>query len=406
MRVRLLGLLKPLGRLGILGLVGTLMGCSGDSATDTFEPTPQPSEMLTPISFSGGLQEEQTVTRATPLEENTNFFKVYGFKNLACDDKGNEDMNDDVYSSPQQVFPGYVVKWVENSDNTTTTNSSGWEYVNQQPLGQEEQTVKYWDWSAAAYRFFAVAGASGTNVVTGEYKTHNAGMDSEYEAYEVSYVADASNEATIPYFSHLWFSTGKLPLYNERQFGQPVRLEFLKPFSKVLFYFIFEDPTKATQTTLTDKEFCPVSGNTIKTRGKVTVSYPLTGTATAESFSVDAEGEEIKLTQDYYTSVERRDPSDPTSPVIDPYYNADATVLNKIYTVLPATGQGNYTMTVSVNGEPKTTTVPAQFMDWLPGYQYTYIFKVHVDDAVTIDNVQSAFTPWTDHEADHTVYNW
>ena len=45
-------------------------------------------------------------------------------------------------------------------------------------------------------------------------------------------------------------------------------------------------------------------------------------------------------------------------------------------------------------------------MNWLPGYQYTYIFKVHVDGSVDIDSVQSAFKEWTDHTADHTVYNW
>ena len=37
---------------------------------------------------------------------------------------------------------------------------------------------------------------------------------------------------------------------------------------------------------------------------------------------------------------------------------------------------GKPEVTVSVNGDPKTTTVPAQYMTWLPGYLYTYIFKI------------------------------
>ena len=370
------------------------LSCGKDDADVSEGNGEQPSVTGTPIALSGSLQEEKAITRSTPLEESTTFFKVYGFKNT-----------DNALSQYQMVFPGYVVNWVTNSAHSSTTNSSGWEYVNQQPLGQDEQTIKYWDWSAKAYRFFAVAGASGTNVVTGAYRTYNPGTASEYKAYEVSYNADAHEEATIPYYSHLWFSDdggGKL-------YGQPVTLEFLKPFSKVRFIFIFEDPAKARETTLTDKEFRPASGNTIKTSGKVTVCYPLTGTATTEMFAVDAEAEGFReLTQDYYETVERLDSSDPASVVISPYYKADddAKVLSKIYTVLPVTGQGNYTMTVAVNGEPKSTTVPAEFMDWLPGYQYTYIFKVHVDGSVTIDSVQSAFTPWTDHSADHTVYNW
>jgi len=59
-----------------------------------------------------------------------------------------------------------------------------------------------------------------------------------------------------------------------------------------------------------------------------------------------------------------------------------------------------------VNGEPKTTVVPAEFMEWKPGYQYTYIFKVHVDQGVSISSVQAAFTTWSFYATDHTVYNW
>ena len=392
--------LRPLRLLGIMELGGiiALMGCSGDSAVEALEPTPQPDEVTgTPIAFSGGLQEEQTVTRATPLQGNdgsgVTFFKVYGFKNTNVE-----------YSQYQLVFPGYVVNWVNNTANSSTTNSSGWEYVNQQPLGQAEQTVKYWDWNARAYRFFGVAGATGTNVVTGGYKKYNEGTDSEYMAYDVRYEANANEKDKIPYYSHLWFSDGS---YGQKPFGQPVELQFLKPFSTVCFSFIFEEPLKARETTLTDKYFHPTSGTSIKMKGKVTVSYPLTGSATTEAFFVDNEAEGPQaLTEDYYVSFEREDPTNPLSDVISPYYQASPTSLNKVYTVLPVTGQGNYTMTVSVNGEPKTTTVPAAFMDWLPGYKYTYIFKIHIDGSVTIDKVQSAFTPWEDHSKDYTIYNW
>ena len=64
-------------------------------------------------------------------------------------------------------------------------------------------------------------------------------------------------------------------------------------------------------------------------------------------------------------------------------------------------------MTVSVNGDPKTAVVPAQFMTWMPGYEYTYVFKIHIDGSVTIDNVQTAFTQWIEHSKDdYTIYNW
>ena len=381
------------GSLRLLGLVGilALMGCSGDSASDAFEPTPQPVEGSTPIGFVGSMQEETAVTRATLPEKGVNSFTVYGFKNRAYDAA-------DGYTGPQQVFPGYVVNYIANSASTTTTNSDNWEYVNQQPAGQDEQTVKYWDWSAKAYRFFAVAGTSRTNTVTGTYIPDATNP----HAYEVTYRADAQNEADVPYYSHLWFSAGGP---GEKPFGQPVQLQFIKPLSKVRIVFIFEeniDPgtTYATANTLTDISFRPTSGNTIKLKGNVTVTYHLIGTETTETFAATAEAEgTTTFTTDYYTTKEVG------GETVYPYYNANGHT-PKEYTVLPVTGQGTYRLTVSVDGEPKTTIVPAEFMDWQPSYEYTYIFKIHVDKSVEISSVQSAFTQWTMHEAEHTVHNW
>lgn len=411
-RLGLLGLLGTLGPLGLLvrGLRGhcslsglsslsgpsSLSGLSGLTAlmvllvlaacTGGDEAAGVPSETGTPIAFSAQQQEEKAVTRSTGLESVLTYFKVYGFKNT-----------DGELSEYQMVFPGYTVNWVDNTAHTSTTNSHNWEYVNQQPIGELEQTIKYWDWSASAYRFFGVAGVTGTNEVTTAYKTYPT-----YKAYELTYDADADKEATIPYYAHLWYSDGNTS-EGHKPFGQAVQLEFLKPFAKVRFMFTFEefiDPTAtyATATELTGKRFYPTNGNTIKMRGKVTVSYPLTGSSEEETFFVTpGAGGETALTQDYYVVK--------NNGVLYPYANASASA-SKEYTVLPATNQGSYTLTVNVNGEPKSTVVPAEYMNWLPGYQYTYIFKVHVDGSVEIDSVQSAFREWIDHTADHTVYNW
>ena len=63
-------------------------------------------------------------------------------------------------------------------------------------------------------------------------------------------------------------------------------------------------------------------------------------------------------------------------------------------------------MTVTVNNTGKSAVVPAEYMSWLPGYSYTYIFKITEEGGVAIDLVQTAVTPWTDMQIDHTVYNW
>jgi hypothetical protein len=271
--------------------------------------------------------------------------------------------------------------------------------VNQRSSTGDEQTIKYWDWSAKAYRFFGVTGRS--SGITVDHDDH--------KAYEITITADGSTDETIaetPYYSHLWFSTGNTAVYPDKPFGQPVQLEYLKPLSYVRFKFIFENPSDAPVTTLTDKSFRPTDGGIIETTGQITVSYPLTGTAVKESYTITpGAGGITEFTQDYYEEGEIA--KDGEEHVVSPYYDALESQLSKVYTVLPATNQGTYTLTVSVNGDPKTTVVPAEFMDWKIGYLYTYIFKVHVDYGVSIDVVQSAFTPWpTDFEVDHTVYNW
>jgi hypothetical protein len=370
------------------------IGCSQDDAGVPGGNGELPSGLATPIAFTANRQDEQAITRATPLEgtdgSGITSFTVFGFKNMGVE--GSD------YTEPQQVFPGYTVKWVTNTVNTSTTNSDGWEYVNQQAAGKDEQTIKYWDWNAKAYRFFAIAGTSNTNIPTGTYKPNNVNPD----RYEVTYEANAEKEAEIPYYSHLWFSDGSP---GQTPFGQPVQLVFIKPLSWVRIMFIFEentepDATHETNTTLTDITFCPSNGNTIKLNGNVFVSYPLTGTGTTETFAATSEAEGIlALTQDYYET------KTVGGETVYPYYNASGHTPRE-YTVLPVADQDSYKLTVRVNGEPKTTIVPAEFMDWLPGYKYTYIFKVHGDGSVGISSVQSAFKEWISHTESHTVYNW
>jgi hypothetical protein len=248
-------------------------------------------------------------------------------------------------------------------------------------LSGAEQTIKYWDWAAKAYRFFAVTGTA-----------------SDYEAYEANgaygteftVVADCSTaealEAT-PFFTKLWFSTGAIEDYPTKQFGKPVQLEFLKPFSRVRFLFTYSYSAEAVK--VTSPSFKPTDDSDIARKGTVTVSYPLTGTATKESYTITknaspAKGEELEaFTEEYIPEG-----------------------TEKWYTVFPAPSQGSYTMSVIVDNVAKTAVVPAEYMTWQPGYSYTYIFKITEQGGVEIDMVQSAVTPWTELENDHQVYNW
>lgn len=404
----LIGLMGLMGRMGLISLIGLigpmgLMGCSSssDDGAAITAPAPQPTTQ-TAITFSGQQGEEQVVnsgagarayepneangvnranrsgaTRAgTPLSEaGVTSFKVWGYKNMSYDEGTSS------YGDLQTVFPGYQVKWGINSAATTTTNSHGWEYILTEV---PEQTIKYWDWAARAYRYFAVTGSTSYEP-NGTY-----GPNGAYKAYEFTFAADCSSDEALeatPYFTRLWFSTGNAGVYPTKQFGKPVQLEFLKPFSRVRFLFTYSYSAEAVK--VTSPSFKPTDDSGIARKGTVTVSYPLTGTATKESYTITkndspAEGEELEaFTEEYIPEG-----------------------TEKWYTVFPAPSQGSYTMSVTVDNVAKTAVVPAEYMTWQPGYSYTYIFKITEQGGVEIDMVQSAVTPWTELENDHQVYNW
>ena len=369
---KLKGAMGPMGLIGLIGLMG-LMGCSSGDAEE--QVTKEVTEKAITISARQATEEAVTRSGETGLENIHTIFVVWAYKNMT-ETTGN-------YDGLQQVIPGYTVKWVTNTANTTTSNTHDWEYVNQQSSGQEEQTIKYWDWSAKAYRFFGVAGTYGTHGATGTNT-----------AYEVELTVDASDENNIqaPYYSKLWFSTGS---EEGRAYGQAVRLEFLQPLSRVRFIFRFPDDNSVTRSDLTSISFHPTSWGDpenpykkIHRKGTFTVSYPLKGTDTKEQWTVsdlDATAALADFTEDYRESFE-----------IWHY-------------VLPAksSDQGSYTLNVKVSGEDKDAVVPAEYMGWEPGYQYTYIFKIIDGGGVVLEGVETGFKSWViAGEKDHEVYNW
>lgn len=387
----------PMRLIRLIALIG-LIACSTEQEDLASEPQTTPETSIA-ITFSGQQVTEEQITRGgygtygstragTPLNEaGVTNFKVWGYKNNVYEGGS--------YGGLQIVFPGYNVKWTANSAATTTTNSNGWEYVAQQESG-DEQTIKYWDWGTVAYRFFAVAGVDGSDEANGTYAfTMTANASPVRSGEGTAEEKTAANIADAPYFSRLWFSTGVLPTYADKQFGRPVLLEFLKPFARVRFLFNYSYAAEGVK--LSTPVFKPTSDFAeppaepvgIALTGTVKVSYPLTGTATKES----------------YTSTPKASPTEgETLEAFTEEYIPEGT--EKWYTVLPRTSQGSYTLSVNINGATKKAVVPAEYMTWLPGYSYTYIFKITDLGGVEIDLVQSAVTNWSEMEGDYSVYNW
>ena len=388
----------------LIGLLGCSRSSGGDdllepptpiptpTPTPTPEPEPTPDDDETPISFTSGVRENEVVTRATtPLEDVKTTFKVWGYKNT-----------DAAYAECQTVMPGYTVNWVDKSATTTTANTDGWDYVNQQSGTDPEQSIKYWDWTAKAYRFFAVAGSSGVpvekdgkTIVEGAnyWTTQAEGAAPEFTFYVNTTSPEKISE--MAYFTPLWFSTGNLADYPDKEFGKPVKLEFTKPYSRVRFMFTYVYAQEGHE--MTGISFKPADATKkIARYGSVKVTYPITGATLKESYTI------TQYVGDYFAALDK----------LTEYYEPENA--SKVYTetdegwyaVVPNIEQGNYQLKVTIDNETKTITVPAAYMQWQPGYSYTYIFKVTEEGGVEIDLVQSAFREWDNVEINHYVYNW
>ena len=370
-------------------------------------------QTLVPISFSGSESQEEAVsnggsnraaTRANraadkPLHDaGVTQFAVWGYKNLS--------IAAGVYGTKQTVFPEYKVKWYDGSAATTTTNSSGWEYI---LTDFADQTIKYWDFSAKAYRFFGVTGTKWTSgdLAVGQYKTNEA--NAPYEITLSANASDADEMAATSYFSRLWFSDGSTEPgspYYDKQFGKPVTLEFVKPYARARFLFKYAYPREGIK--LSAISFKPTADIDeeddskkvkIARKGTVTIHYPKEGAETKEWYTMAVNSDpDPEVNKALTAFTEDYDPEDDGKT----YTETD----KGWYMVLPILTQGSYTLSVNVNGETKTAVVPAEYMKWMPGYSYTYIFKITDEGGVEIGWVEYAMTPWTEMEKEHTVYNW
>ena len=352
--IRLIRLIRPIYLNNVLAATLFLAAaCSPDSDSDS---------AVKRISFGSSMQPPTTIQRSVGLEDYHTDFKVWGYKNMSESAGSYDDL--------MTVLNGYKVAWTALSAGTTTSNSADWEYVGT----LSGQTIKYWDYGAKAYRFFGCAayGADGTTIA------------SSCTAPEATLTidADATDDDKItatPYYS-------ALKLINDKaQYGGQVRMDFKKPFARVRFIFAYTHPEAGF--ILKNKSFKPSDGTTkIPRKGKVIIGYPLTGTGTEETF---------KGTSDIV----------PASSLTD--FTEDYTDDNeKWYTVLPATSQQSYTLSVKVNNVDKTAVVPEQYMRWLPNYEYTYIFKITDEGGVEIDMVIASFTDWNEISTNYAVHNW
>ena len=130
-----------------------LASCSSDDLLG--ENPGNVQNATTAIKFDGnaGKISRATSNTGSAADMLGNEFKIYGVKSGA-----------ETGSGYTPVFQNYLL-WYDNENQNTTTNKSGWEYVGTAGTHgsatlNSNQTIKFWDYASADYRF--VAGAPST----------------------------------------------------------------------------------------------------------------------------------------------------------------------------------------------------------------------------------------------------
>lgn len=361
----------------ISALAICLLSCSTPEQDDLLIPEPQQGS----ISFGGnsGSWQDAPTSRAgeTGLETIEKSFRVWGYKNTG----GNHT---DGFTEPQKVMDGYIVNW----NQPATGGTGSWEYsgIKNQKLNNTTQTVKYWDYSATCYRYFAFSPAN-ANVTTTllqedgnssnqtgttyeEGSTNQAGTTSEEgstnktdKASKVSFQIpfqynESATSSSTPYISGLWLSDNQ-NFGDDKKYGACVKLTFAPIVTKVRIKFKYAE--NITNISIKDISFKKTTGD-VPTAGIICINYPITGTETQPVYS-------WKTTQTGIINL-----SVPYEEEKDKIHQT--TERGKWYFVPPIWEQGTYAMTATIDGKTSTAIIPAEYMQWKAGYQYTYIFKI------------------------------
>lgn len=339
-----------------------LFSCAGSGQEEPDVPTQPEEPKGVSISFGGnsGTWQDAPTTRAnkeTGLETISKTFKVWGYKTT----EGNYTSG---FDKSQNVMNGYIVNWTQPAAGGT----GSWDYtgIRNEEL-QTTQTIKFWDYSSTSYRYFAFSPANAKVTTTflsedGNTTTDAAAATQTSFSIPFEYKEDAT-AVTTPYISDLWLSDNQN--FGNRKYGACVKLTFAPIITKVRFRFNY---LKDTKISITDIVFKNINDEHSPTKGNIIVSYPITGTGTKASYkwvTTETGTEPIKFTIPYEEDAD---------------LNHQATERKKWYYVPPLGDsnkpQGAYIISATIDRKKSTATIPAEYMQWKAGYQYTYIFKI------------------------------
>ena len=353
----------------------------------------------TAINFGG---EAGNITRATSNEGTDPVkldgqFKVYGVKNVK-----------DFW---QRVFVDYSV-WYDA--NNTTSNTNGWEYVGKKGTtglgtgnitlnGPEDQTIKYWDYSASEYNFVA-----GSPIDAFAYNTpHDATSGTKITDATVSKLAGHiyANEAGPALEANPVYIADPVKAKKaNNDYKKTVTFNFQRQQSMVRVGFYETIPGY----TITDIKFYDADG-TVSTGNNIilyssTNDYFVGGTNVSGKVTYDwttatpsytfayTDNTNLKKSKNWYAGKLGTLENTSTAQVKHLYgTDKDMSATTGYFTVLPtpaATPESailikcDYTLTADdhsgeeIHVKGATAAIPAAFSRWKANTRYTYLFKI------------------------------
>lgn len=397
-----------------------LAGCSSDDFLGDGSGNGQNSAA---IQFGGGTTKTHRATSTGVYKiENlkANGFWVYGTKHSADEDK--------TATNDQVVYKNYYLNYDGNTNNTQS-NTAGWEYVgvdnskyrvNVTPSVNENvaQTIKYWDYSAKAYTFYA-ATAKPDDVEEGKVTikkiTEDAGANGS--VYTKGYEVTLKDGAT---WDELYFADRKVitkpaatvtPSHGaENVYGGEVKFTFRNALTKVrvamyeiipgysvtIDNFYYTNDGETTQTTKATEKFKADASNTPLVTSTEGVTYKVvyyneteaggqltnqpkmlpnaTGEGAEKTVLELGDGNNLKqgtILSDIITAP-TYDTNGGNYTLFMPQADNDKTLSLKVdYTLTSLDGSNE-----EIHVKGATAVIPAKYLCWRPNYAYTYLFKI------------------------------
>lgn len=392
-----------------------LAGCSSDDFLGDGSGNGQNSAA---IQFGGGTTKTHRATSNSVYKiENltANGFWVYGTKHSAAED--NTATND------QAVYTNYYLNYKDGTANNTQSNTAGWEYVgvdnsnyrdNVTPNVTQTQTIKYWDYSATAYTFYA-ATANPADVQEGKVTINKITEDAAGSVYTKGYEVTLKDGAS---WDELYFADrkvisktmdaehGKHDVYGGevnftfRNALTKVRVamyETIPGYSVTIDKFYYTKDGEAAQTTeATDRFKADASNTPLETSpegvtykvvyydeteaggqlknqpkmlpnaaGKPGATKTVLELGDGNNLKADTKLSEIITTPTYDTEKGKYT-------LFMPQADNDKTLSLKVdYTLTSLDGSGE-----KINVKGATAVIPAKYLCWRPNYAYTYLFKI------------------------------